>query len=420
MNEKINNYILSNKDQVVGLFEGHNHIKKYYRRVSLTPYLIDQQMFEEIKYASEMADKLINKTIGLYFSDKRVKDFFGLSGLQDEVIRNYSGQVLHFARYDSFIDNEGKFKFLEFNINFPGGVDRLEDVNKVIKEYLGDFELNDKNNIKENYIKAIKNVYDPSCGIVTFAYGEKTEPQNIVSMQKIADLLKENGVLDIEIGHWRDFQVKDGQVLIKGKKVDLIIRTALAQRIWEYDFDLVKPILELVEAGKVKMINLPQSYIAGAKCIFALWYEKWFRELLTEEEKQFIDKFIPKTYLMSNESLHFDSVANDKDNWVLKPVEGIGGEDVYVGKETDDMVWKDVTKKYEGNKGWVLQEFISTTKINIVDVDNADKKIEQKGVYINVSPWIIDGKLAGISGRYSTGLTVNVNKGGGVIPIFVR
>ncbi len=408
------------------IFQKENHLKYYYNNIALNPLVLSKKQYKEIKNATESIGDILEKTVKIYFRDSRVQDFFQFNARQKNVIQDYRKEMrsLYLSRFDGSITSNGGFKFLEFNVNHPGGTERLDHLSELIKDFSAEHgeKLHNQNDIFKNYLATVKKLYKMAgnSGDMVIAYGSKLIKRDIPALEKIAQTIKKELKIRAHITHFENLTYNGKAVLYKNKRISLIYRSELLQQFWQYDYKAVKPVLAALKDKKVIMYNLPQAYICGSKNLFALWHEKWFEKNLTKKEIESINNYIPQTYAMDNNRIKKTAVINDKDKWVIKPIAGFGGNDVFIGKEYSKEKWQKIVNKYLGSRHFILQQFIKTEVYNISSLDTCTNKIEEKKGYLNISPWYIDGKMRGISARYCENLVINVKRGGGIMAVLVN
>ncbi|MBU4484327.1 hypothetical protein KKA47_02785 [bacterium] len=133
-------------------------------------------------------------------------------------------------------------------------------------------------------------------------------------------------------------------------------------------------------------------------------------------DSRLLDKVIPETFLL-HEITH--EVTKRPQDFVLKEIDGLGGEGVYIGR---DILKK--LRKIKDPKRWVVQEIV---KLNTIDVDGIlsrrKKVIADLGVYVHYD-WA-NGKLShlSVSGAITRASNksrkVNVNLGGLQVPVMI-
>lgn len=91
-----------------------------------------------------------------------------------------------------------------------------------------------------------------------------------------------------------------------------------------------------------------------------------------------------------------------QDSFVLKRATGNSGRCVHLGIETERPHWVALVGRAGQEGGWVAQEFVDATSapLRIADVDTGRRAEVLASVV--VSPYLIDGVLAGCQARYST------------------
>ena len=80
------------------------------------------------------------------------------------------------------------------------------------------------------------------------------------------------------------------------------------------------------------------------------------------------------------------------------------------------MKWNSVVENYSGDPGWIVQDYteIPTVKLPVI----RKNKIVFENKFLNISPYVFNGKYVGSLGRVSDKDVINVSSGGGIIPIF--
>jgi uncharacterized circularly permuted ATP-grasp superfamily protein len=104
------------------------------------------------------------------------------------------------------------------------------------------------------------------------------------------------------------------------------------------------------------------------KLNLALLSENKDSDIFTSEERKAINKYIPwtrkvvpgdTTYGTKKVKLE-DFMLSRREQLVLKPSEGLGGQGVYVGRYTLPHQWKQLVEKAITEHKWVVQEYIQS------------------------------------------------------------
>lgn len=425
INEQLIHYVLENQDEAKNLFNKENHLKYYYKNIALNPLVLSKNQYNIIKNATETIGKLLEKTIKIYYQNKKIEDFFQFNAKQKKILKNYRPELhsIYLSRFDGTFNSSGEFKFIEFNINHPGGTERLDSLTEIIRKFINkSVSVVNKNNILSSYLNTVKKLYQfaGSKDIMGIAYGSTFDMHDMKALIKIASEIKKELKIKVIIDNFVKFTQKGDGLYHKKDKISLLYRAELMQRFWQYDYQAVKSILDCLDKKQIILYNLPNAYLGGTKNLFALWHEKWFWKFLDETEIESIKKYIPQTYGLDSKEISKKEILSKKDNWVIKPIAGFGGSRVYIGKELTDKKWQKIVNIHFGSKHYILQEFIKTELMPILSLNTQNKEINKLDGYLNISPWLIDGCLAGISVRYAPSLIINVKKGGGIMPTLIK
>jgi hypothetical protein len=124
--------------------------------------------------------------------------------------------------------------------------------------------------------------------------------------------------------------------------------------------------LMAVKKGNLMLYNGPVTQLMSNKLNIALLSEHENSDLFTPKERKVIKTYIPwtrkvipgdNTYGTEKIKLE-DFLLSHREKLVLKPAEGLGGEDVYVGRFTSPELWKQKIEQALKEKKWVIQEHI--------------------------------------------------------------
>lgn len=153
-------------------------------------------------------------------------------------------------------------------------------------------------------------------------------------------------------------QYKNDRVYIDGKLIDTMV---------EFQHGMVSPsTLNVFKAGNVKLINGPICQLLGSKLNLALLsdYERY--DVYSKTEQTLIDRYIPWSRKVEpgKTTFHSDTVdlepflLKNRENMVLKPSRGLGGEDVCVGRKTPQEEWEKAIAMAMEKRSFVVQEYI--------------------------------------------------------------
>lgn len=390
-----------------------NSTAKYHGRVVKTlciPKLFSKEQVEYLKHIAEYTHKILSKTIVQYREDEEFRKKFMFPKKLESLILldNSMSSELPVARVDIFLNEEtGDFKFCEINTDGTSAMNEDRELNIAIaktyaydkfseKHSLDSFELFDSfvTEFLDMYNSYSKRVEKPNVAIVDFLNLGTTN-----EFEQFKNAFMKCGI-NTEICEITELEYRDGILYSPtGMKIDVIYRRAVTCDIMEND-SKITPFLNAVFDGNVCLIGPISTQVAHSKILFSVLSDVNNLNYLNDEEKQFVEKYFPKTYNFVSNSPLFDieSVSENKDNWILKPVDSYGSRGVFAGVEGDAKQWKEhLTDCLD--RGYILQEFCKP-----YETFNVDFAIENPQLvkYSNLSGlFVYNGKFKGVYSRVS-------------------
>lgn len=400
---------------------------------TLMPLFLKQKSLQMIKYACEVADTIIERTLDLYFVDEYVREYFAVHpAIPREWININPGYKKHtiINRLDILFDGKN-LRFVEFNTDNPGGrgwTDIYEELYKESNLYKGlieDFGHLTNRNIVKGEFDAIM-ACSKEMGIKDnqrLALVDFSSSGVRGDVEIIRDYFIEHGV-EANIIDGRDFEFRNGHLYSNGVKFNMLHRGMRAEFFLRYPKEL-KDFHRGVREGAACMVNSFKSVLGSEKTMLSFISNPINHHYFTEEQIKVIKKHIPwtrkfdETITMSKEgeevTLKAYMIAK-REELVIKPATGAGGYGVMVGKTTDQMKWNDVVEAYSGDPGWIVQEYADIPQVKLPVIKKNKVVFESK--FLNISPYVFNGKYVGSLGRVSDKDVINVSSGGGIIPIF--
>jgi glutathionylspermidine synthase len=196
--------------------------------------------------------------------------------------------------------------------------------------------------------------------------------------------------------------VREGDDLVLfDERIDLILRHYKTdwwgERVSAWDDEdladtepLAEPLgaaLECALERRVSIVNPFGSVLPQNKRSMAFMWEHVHR--FSPHAQAIIEKYVPVSQRL--ETMHQEQLRAQKDAWVLKSDYGAEGEEVVVGRATDEPTW--IASLAHARTGhWIAQRFFSAKT-------NATGEITNFGVYL------VAGRAAGIYARVQTGPT---------------
>lgn len=143
-----------------------------------------------------------------------------------------------------------------------------------------------------------------------------------------------------------------------------------------------RAIVRSVVDGKVAVFNTPISNVLGDKRCLALLSQNQESDLFSAQERAQIKAYIPWTRELKPGKTEYQggsfSIPEDlyrqRESWVLKKGNSLGGRDVYIGNALSKEEWLAAVEKATKEGGWIVQEFQKPK--DLIFFNNLSKKPE--------------------------------------------
>lgn len=140
------------------------------------------------------------------------------------------------------------------------------------------------------------------------------------------------------------FDFRHDGVYYKDSKIDIVLTSFIFIEARDAGMlDICETLLENHEAGKVIFYGGATSTIFDHKVNLAILSSDEFAEYFTDEEKEKINKYIPRTEKLTTSNAN-DAIKN-KNGLVLKNCISFGGQEVFIGKNCSENEWEGTVKR---------------------------------------------------------------------------
>lgn len=396
--EKQQEYILSSTARSHG----------YYVYTMYMPKLFTENMADCFKQISDTMYNILIKVIAEYEKNPMYRQLFGFDKRLEELILRPDRYdcKLPIARIDIFFNEDDySFKFCEFNADGASAMNEDRELNIAVSQTRAFKKFAKKFNVRtydlfNTWVEEFMNIYstyqnkteNPRVAIVDFIHGApETE---FIEFQKTFI----NHGYECEICNITDLVYENGSLLTSdGKKIDVIYRRAVTCDIMEH-YDEVLPFINAVKDNAVCLIGDFKTQVIHNKIVFKILHTDMTKEFLTAEEADFIEKHIPYTVSLTDDTIQRNDVLSSKNAWVIKPEDSYASKGVYAGVEFDnDEEWKDTVLKNAGNH-YLLQEYCEPYTTTNIDLTHS-RKAKYKQYSALTGLFVYNGKFSGIYTR---------------------
>lgn len=401
-------------------------------RALQAPYLISPNSVRELTRSVRTISNLLEQVVQLALSSVTFMDQVGVSpNLEELAISDAPSRLaIEFARYD-FIPTPGGPRFLEFNVDSPAG----STFSNILDTEFQKLELGREVGMHSTFPSAPD--VELYCDALMAAYSESTRSTvtkpnvaivdfdstpTLPEQQLVVDCLLKRGLKAKTIDPREfEFKTEDKGLYHDGERYHLICRRALVSELARRRV-LIAPFLRGLRYGDVVVANPLRSRLAGNKGVLEILTSSAFDRFFTPAENQEKTRLLPwtrklverKTDYLGREIDLLPFVATRPGKFVLKPGGGHGGEDVILGPHCDSAEWLKRLDEAVNQQG-VVQEYVPVCEHTVPMVEGTDVLEEKK--YLTLGAFAIRGEYAGCIGRVSSDPVVNVQRGGGIVPV---
>lgn len=374
------------------------------------PKIFTEKEIEYFRWIVKTTYGILTKVIREYIENPAYRKYFPFSKELEELILipNLYDSFLPIARFDIFFNEEDwSFKFCEINTDGSSAMNEdyvlnqalaLNDAHQeMLKKYsFSSFELYDSwvGKMLELYQTYEKKVERPYIVITDFM-----DHCCVNEFEEFARRFRKAGY-ETEICNIRDMTYRDGVLYsAAGHPIDLIYRRAVTCDIMAH-YDEVRPFIQAVKDQNVCVMGSICTQIPHNKWLFKMLREKATMAFLNDEEKKFVIEHIPYTNLMDSRFCRADEILDEKDRWIIKPLDSYASRGVFAGVDYSEDDWEDIVHRH-WNKNYIYQEYYHPYRTDNICFRDAHPQFHP---YTNMSGlYVYNGEFAGIYSRLSTG-----------------
>ncbi|HSH36914.1 circularly permuted type 2 ATP-grasp protein, partial [Schnuerera sp.] len=370
------------------------------------PMFFTEEDIETFNRIGRTLMSIANKVTKKYLESSEYRKKFKYPKLLEELILTDPGYDTNIpiGRFDLFYGGEDIFKFIEVNTDGTSGMNEdnifsnilLETESmKIMKEKynISYFELIDSwvDESLKTYSKFNKKVDKPNIAIVDF-----TETGITAEFETFKKAYIKKGYNAV-IADPRDLKYKDGKLYYEDMRIDLIYRRIVTVEFIE-KAEEIPDLIEAYKEGAVCVIGSLRSQIMHNKIIFKILHDEETLSFLSEEERQLVENHIPITEEFGGDERIFEKVLNNKDQYIIKPIDSFASQGVNAGRDFSYEKWEKVLTKC-WNKDYLFQEFIDPYTRPFVQFEDGELKV--RDFKLNIGVYMYNGRFAGVYTRIS-------------------
>ena len=369
------------------------------------PFFVNEKIVNDFTKIIEMMTSIGNKVTNKYIEDKAFRKKFAFPKLIEELIEVDNGYDINFpiGRFDIFYEDYDNFKFCELNTDGASAMNEDNTIGQILletkalrdfnKEY--DLSLFDLFNTWVDTSIDIYKKYDrssnkrPNVAIVDFA-----ESATTAEFEVFRDAYINKGYNCI-IADPRELEYRNGALYYKDYKIDLVYRRIVTFELIE-KADEIPDFIEAYKNRAFCCIGSIRSQVIHNKIFFKVLHDEDTLEILNEEERRFVKDHIPYTGVFGGNEETFKLVLNNKDKYIMKPMDLNASQGVYVGRDLSQEEWE-MRLKRDWNKDYLYQEYVDNFPREYLVYKDGKFQVQEFGAVIGLFAY--KEKFAGIYTR---------------------
>ena len=427
----INENMESNSIGAVYLRENMHRSPLFYKgdfraKTLQIPKIYTEDTIEHFRKIADTSYSIFTKVIREYLNCSDYRALFPFSKELEQLIMTpvLYDSLLPIARFDIFYNEEtGDFNFCEVNTDGTSAMneDRLLNElyidNRAHQEIIRKYKL-DSMELFDTWVREFMSIYK--------TYSKRVEKPNIAiidfldmgtlrEFQEFARRFQKAG-FNCEICDIRSLSYKDGKLMSKtGHVIDAVYRRAVTSDVMKH-YDEVLPFINAVLDNAVFVAGAFCTQIIHNKWLFCALHLDRTKQFLSESERDFVERHIPKTVMLTDEYISLEEVIKNKDMYILKPLDSYASGGVFAGVEHSDDKWKDIAEGVYG-KDYICQNYCPQYKTKNIDFAFGDGHWHD---YINMTGlYVYNGKFAGVFSRLANGGIIASHRNERTVPSYI-
>jgi uncharacterized circularly permuted ATP-grasp superfamily protein len=395
----------------------------------LRPEFVGRETWDTLTSGATQLIRLSRRVAGQVFDGnlESLLDFLGAPEEHRRLLRmKPAGPDVSLSRVDGFIGAD-QVRFIEINSDAPAGFGYADRMTEVFAAMPLVALMNTAHPLSvvssiDALVAELRShtcAENPRVAIVDLSSVRTRPDQEILREEFI-----KRGLFTL-LADPRELQIAGGRLVAEGQPVDLVYRRTVMSEVLAIENE-APAFFEAYEKGLAVFVNSFRCYLSEDKAFFAILTDERFADLLSPSERDFVAAHLPWTRKVEDRKTRWRQQTIDLLPWiedhreqlVLKPTHGYGGESVTVGSSVDDRRWSHAIQTAAGKGGWIAQEKVEIPEEDFPVFDPAGT-LSFESLKVNTNPFYVGGAPVGAVTRISRDAVINVSAGGGSVPTFV-
>lgn len=381
------------------------------------PFLYQPMFFTEddieiFKNIGKTLMSITNKVINKYLESPEFRKKFGYSKLLEELILVDQGYDVNvpIGRFDIFYGGKNNFKFCELNTDGSSAMNEDNTIARILLETKAMKIM--KENYDISYFELFEKWVDESINIFK-EFNNKIERPNVA----IVDFKESGTLVEFEefkkayirkgynavIADPRELKYINGNLYYGDLKIDLVYRRIVTRELIDRNEE-IQDFINAYKDGAFCLIGPVKSQIMHNKIIFKILHDEDTQKIFTKEEVKFIKEHIPYTQEFRGNKEVYEEVLNNKDKYIIKPMDLYASKGVYAGRDFTESQWKEKLDLC-WNRDYLYQEFCVPYRRDFVEFKDGKVNVSKFGHITGL--FMYNEKLAGLYTRIGKGSIIS-------------
>lgn len=402
----------------------------------LRPRLLTFDQYHFLQNAISSVMPAFSKAYQAALADDTIRARFCLTDWEETMVREPFGfqEPSPSSRMDTFyLPDWGVLQLTEFNAEIPAGQGYTDVLSEVFygMPIMGEFQreynvfpLPTRNQMLRTLLDSYREwggAERPRIAILDWQ-----EVPTYSEFVLFRDYFESQGY-EARIVDPRECEFKNGELLAGDFHINLIYKRVLISELVERgDLGLEHPVIRAVRGNAVCMVNPFACKILHKKASLAVLTDERNEHLFNTDDLLAIANFIPWTRVLQERKTVYNGeivdlmpfLAQNKDEFVIKPNDEYGGKGVVLGWTVSQSEWEALLQER------MQEPSIAQKKVALPGEpfpSFVDGNVEIYDRMLDTDPYIWDGSyMSGSLCRLSTAALLNVTAGGGsTVPTFL-
>lgn len=333
----------------------------------------DEQTFASWERIANTMISIGEKMTRAYLDNASYRALFPFPKEMEKLILHDPGydMAVPVARYDLFYEDEEHFMFCECNTDGSSAMNEDNVLGRLLLESEGMRDFSDQyilhnRDYFDPWVEKSLDLYQEIKGELpkTIAIADFKESGTPYEFLEFQERYEKKGIPTF-LPDIRELAYKDGALYFGNEKIDMVYRRVTTSELVE-KAEEAKGFIDAYYANAFVCIGSMRSQVIHNKKAFEILHDPDWKHLFTAEENAFIEKHIPYTGSLTEETR--EKVLANKDRYIIKPADSRGSAGVAVGADWPEDAFSEKIDELLGGAA-IYQDYYVAEPMDFVYFD---------------------------------------------------